>query len=659
MIDPRQTLADFTFASKYARYLPDQRRRETYEEAVKRMMNMHRAFYADKDVDKEINFIEEKLLSKAILGSQRALQFGGDGVLRKNMRLYNCSYSFCDRPRFFAEALWLLLCGCGVGFSVQKHHVAALPEIKKPSNPEGTIVYPIADSIEGWAAALNALITSYMNPSFCDGKPLSFDYSYIRPEGSPISSSSGKAPGPKPLRDSLEAVRVVLNRVAETTKKLRPIDAYDIVMHASNCVRAGGIRRSATIALFSPDDVEMTNAKTGDWWQTNPQRRLSNNSAHFVRATASYEQFKALIASTKEFGEPGFFFANSTEHGTNPCAEIGLEPTINGKSGWAFCNLTSVNVGACKTEYEFFEACTAAAWLGTLQAGYMDVGWLDRTTQDIMLRDALLGVSLTGMADNPAIAFSENTLRLGSKIAVVSNEGLAERIGIKPAARVTTVKPEGTGSLVLKVGNGIHPHHARRYLRYVEAGKITDPLVKFMAEQIPEAVVPSAYAKDEFKVVFPIDLGDGALWLKAETDPIDHLTKVRSVQDNWVKTGTNRGDLTHNVSNTIQVPNDRWNDVAEEIWKHRDSYGGVSLLGTSGDLDYAQAPFVEVLLNDAEIYAKYSGNDVLIEKAKAARDLWLKLRAAWKEVDFKDCVETVDNSAGLETVACAGGACAF
>ncbi len=662
MSDPRQTLADFTFASKYARFLDEENRRETYDEAVARMMGMHRKHYANRGQLETyvMPFIEKQLLKKAILGSQRALQFGGEGVLRKNMRLYNCSFSFCDRPRFFAEALWLLLCGCGVGFSVQKQHVAKLPKLTAPEHLEAKVVV-IDDSIEGWADALHELIMSYMNDMPARWKrPVRFDYSAIRQEGSRIASSNGKAPGPKPLRKSLEAVRSILDRVVDEQKgRLRTIDAYDIIMHASDCVRAGGIRRSATIALFSPDDAEMTNAKTGNWWETNPQRRLSNNSAHFVRATASYEVFKSLIASTMEFGEPGFFFANSPDHGTNPCAEIGLEPTIDNQSGWAFCNLTSVNVGACHTEHEFYEACTAAAWLGTLQAGYMDTGYLGRTTQRIMERDALLGVSLTGMADNPAIAFDPVVLKIGSQVVAVANEELATLIGINPAARLTTVKPEGTGSLVLKVGNGIHPHHARRYLRHVEAGKMTDPLVKFMAEQIPEAVVPSAYAPDEYKVVFPIDLGDGDLWLKAETDPIDHLEKVKMVQNNWVRPGTRRGSLTHNVSNTIQVPEGRWDDVANHIWNNRDSYGGVSLLGSSGDLDYAQAPFVEVMLENGEIEAKYGTDSVRMEKAKAARDLWIRLRAAWKEVDFKKCVETTDNSAGLETVACAGGACAF
>lgn len=659
MSDPRQTLADFTFASKYARFRADLSRRETYEEAVTRMMDMHRVFYADKDLDlnAEIDFVEKALLDRKILGSQRALQFGGEGVLRKHMRLYNCSYSFCDRPRFFAEALWLLLCGCGVGFSVQKHHIDALPRVERPGARLGAVRYVIDDSIEGWASALHTLIMSYMDSNPWR-KEVSFDYSEVRPEGSPISSSSGKAPGPKPLRDSLEAVRGVLNRVSDTTKKLRPIDAYDIVMHASNCVRAGGIRRSATIALFSPDDEEMTNAKTGNWFVDNPQRRLSNNSALLVRATSSRAEFDRLIQATEQFGEPGFFFSESTEFGTNPCAEISLEPSYEGKTGWAFCNLTSVNVGACLDSVDFFNACKAASILGTLQAGYMDVGYLDPVTQRIMDRDALLGVSLTGMADNPEIAFDAKALAMGSAIAVKTNYEIAAKVGLRPAARVTTVKPEGTGSLVLKVGNGVHPHHARRYLRYVEAGKMSDPLVRFMAEQIPESVVPSAYAKDEYKVVFPIDLGDGDLWLKTDTDPIDHLEKVRLVQQSWVKTGTNRGKSNHNVSNTIQVPPGRWTDVADHIWKHRAEYGGVSLLGTCGDLDYPQAPFVEAMLEDAEIEAKY-GTTPHAEKARAVRDLWIRLRAAWHNVDFKKCVEVIDNSAGVETVACAGGACTF
>lgn len=659
--NPRKDLGTFTFLSKYARFLPEQQRRETYEEAVDRMMSMHETHLGAAAVNYRpmLDRVSQAIKDRRILGSQRALQFGGDSILRKNMRIYNCSASFCDRPRFFAEAFWLLLCGCGVGFSVQKHHVDKLPRLQQPSRGV-PCQYAIEDSIEGWADALTALLESYI-----EGTPaVSFDYSEVRPEGSLISGTNGRAPGPKPLRDSLEAVRVVLDRVVAAGGVIRPIDAYDVVMHTSLAVRAGGVRRSATIALFSPDDDEMASAKTGTWYNTNPQRRMSNNSALLVRTTSSRAEFDALVEATQQFGEPGFYFTESTEHATNPCAEILLDPvwegddTVPAQTAWAMCNLSTVNVAACKTEVDFLEACELAAALGTVQATYVDAGYLGEATTRVLQRDALLGVSLTGMADNPDLAFDERVLLQGSALVLAVNRHYARQFGISPAARTTTVKPEGTGSLVLGVGNGIHPHHARKYLRYVEGGKRTDPLVKFMAESIPGAVVQNAYNADEVKIVFPIDLGEGPLWLKAETDPIDHLKKVKSVQEAWVRPGTARGDASHNVSNTVVVPPDAWEAVAEFLWSNRDSFGGVSLLGTSGDLDYPQAPFVEVL-TEAQIQEKYRNDPVRAQKARDAAGLFDHLTEKWQALDFTLVREYEDVTAVAETVACAGGACIF
>jgi ribonucleoside-diphosphate reductase alpha chain len=273
-----------------------------------------------------------------------------------------------------------------------------------------------------------------------------------------------------------------------------------------------------------------------------------------------------------------------------------------------------------------------------------------------MRRDALLGVSMTGMADNPTIGFDEGLLHAGASVAIVANRAVAAEIGIAPAARVTTVKPEGTGSLVLGVGNGIHPHHARRYLRHVEGGKRTDPLIRFLLQHLPQAVVPSAYNPDEVKVVFPIDLGDGEVWVKEDTAAVQHLSMVRAVQRAWVRPGTTRGDLTHNVSNTILVREGEWDDVEEYIWRHRKDLAGVALLGSSGDLVYAQAPFVEVL-DEASIVERYGTDAELAAKARAAAEQWAALRAAWVDLDWTQCYETTDQSAGTEVVACAGGAC--
>ena len=815
--DPRQTLAQYVFLSKYARYRPDLQRRETYTEAVDRVMDMHYRQVGDRLPTEMLQQIRTALVKQQILPSQRTMQFAGPAIERIHLRGYNCSYGHFNRMSFLSEAVWLLLCGCGVGFSVQRHHVAQLPALQQPS---GTWTHLIGDSIEGWADAFAVLFESYLPDS--RGR-IRFDYSRIRPEGAALSTSSAMAPGPKPLRDALDACQVLLDRVAADGGVLRPIDAYDLVMHAASCVRAGGIRRSATIALFSPDDVEMAQAKTGDWFDNNPQRRLSNNSAVLVRKTASRQAFDALIESTQQYGEPGFLFVDDAEDGTNPCqpgfatvltpdgvrtfddidvgskiwsesgwttvvrkwstgikpvksyrttsgvfigtdnhrvvqrgvktpvcesegldclegppsllqgwsveavvdglmigdgmnhragggpllcvgagakprkvtydivavdplgehevfditvdndthtywtggvnvancGEISLQPTIDEESGWAFCNLTSVNVAACRDQADFLEACIDAGRLGTIQASYQDMGYLNRAgdaSARIMARDCLLGVSLTGMADNPDIAFDYDLLRAGADMVRLANLQVAALLGINAAARLTCVKPEGTGSLVLGVGNGIHPHHSRRYLRYVEGGKATDPLVRFLARHIPDAVVQSAYNPEEVKLVFPVDLGEGPLWLKQDTAAVDHLIKVARVQESWVAPGTTRGTTTHNVSNTVQVGPDEWSHVADTIWRGRDTYAGVALLGRSGDLDYPQAPFVAVLTGD-EIRAQYGDDPERMAKAAAAADLWTRLRAAWVDVDWRNCSESEDQSAGVEVVACAGGAC--
>lgn len=653
---PRRDLAQFTFLDKYARYLPSELRRETYDEAVHRMMNMHRGVFLPKHTELSalLDEVEGALSEGLILGSQRALQFGGDAVIRKNMRMYNCSYSFFDRPRFLAEAVWLLLCGCGVGFSVQKHHVAKLPRLH-PVDWDRPVLHRVADSVEGWADAFDVLLLSYVE----GGGRVSFDYSEVRPEGSPISSSSARAPGPGILRASLEAIRALLERVVAAGGVIRPIDAYDIVMHAAACVRAGGIRRSATIALFSPDDEEMARAKTGNWYAENPQRELSNNSAILLRGGTDKVVFDQLIEWTKGFGEPGFFFTDSLEHGCNPCAEILLDPVDHetGVTAWAMCNLSTVNLARCTSRAVFLRAARLAAALGTLQAAYVDTGYLGEATRRVLERDALLGVSLTGIADNLELSFDAMLLAEGVEAVRWANAEVASIIGIRIAARLTTVKPEGSGSLVLEAGNGIHPHHSRRYLRHLKGGKRGSPLAAHVASFVPEAVIPSS-REGEVTIVFPIDLGTGPLWLKDETSALDHLAKVKLVQDTWVRRGVNRGDASHNVSNTIMVKPHEWDGVRDYIWENRSSFGGVALLGSFGDLDYFQAPFVEVL-SPEQIELKYGDDPVRRGKAAQVASLFEKLIASWCDLDWSSLVEYDDQASGVEVVACAGGACAF
>lgn len=407
-----RALQRYTFTAKYAKYNQELGRRETWIESVERVKQMMLTHYADKpEVHADINWAYDMMRKKKILGSQRALQFGGSPILKKNMRIYNCISSYADRPRFFQECMYLLLCGCGTGFSVQKHHVAKLPKLVPEKN--GSRKWFVQDDIEGWSDAVGVLIGSYFQskPTWGDNvhtaheylaRNVSFDFSLIRPAGSPLSHG-GKAPGPEPLKKALDKIKDILqSAVANGQKKLKPIQVYDIVMHSADAVISGGVRRSATIALFSPSDREMSTAKTGNWFVENPQRGRSNNSALLVRDETTKEEFAELMKSVKEFGEPGFVFADSTELLVNPCCEIGMwaydEDT--GKSGWQACNLSTINCAKIGDETDLFEAAKAAAIIGTLQAGFTDVGYLEDTSRKILERESLLGVSMTGIMEN-------------------------------------------------------------------------------------------------------------------------------------------------------------------------------------------------------------------------------------------------------------------
>lgn len=609
-------LQDYTFNTRYARYNPALGRRETYAEATDRVFRMHAAKYARYGVEAELRFAQEAVLDRLVLGSQRALQFGGRPVEDKNARLYNCTVSYCDRPRFFQEALWLLLCGCGVGFSVQRHHIARLPTLTRPG-PDRR-VYTIPDSIEGWADALGVLMSSYLTadqpfPEY-SGQLVEFDFSRIRPAGSPLSSGIGKAPGPRPLHRSLEQIRRVLDeRLAQAGDScaLRPIDAYDVVMHASDAVLAGGVRRSATICIFSADDPEMIAAKTGDWFVRNPQRGRSNNSALLLREGTSFEQFNDLMRSVREYGEPGFVWADSTEIMYNPCVEIGMYPvdTETGLTGWHFCNLCEINMKLCTDEQTFARACRAAAILGTLQAGYNRFDYLGPVTERIVRREALLGCSMTGMMDNPRLAFDPAVQRRMAQLILEVNAELAPRLGLEPCARATCVKPAGTTSCILGTASGIHPHHAKRYFRRVQANENEAPL-RFFAAHNPRAVEKSVWNPNgtDKVITFCVEVPPEAL-VQAEVSAVQLLERVRLTQENWVMAGRRAERCTapwlrHNVSNTITVRDHEWEAVARTIYDHRDAFAGVSLLPEGGDLEYPQAPFTAVLSYD-ELVAEY------------------------------------------------------
>lgn len=724
-----QELQNYTFVSKYARWLEDKNRRETWKEAVERVKDMMHTKYAGLPVAEEIDWAYDMMYKKKVLGSQRALQFGGDPILKRHAKIYNCTSSYCDRLRFFQECFWLLLCGSGTGFSVQKHHVAKLPNLEhNPPKGEGQ-KYVIEDSIEGWSDALGVLLSSYFSKPIEEFKQYKnthvvFDYSNIRKQGSSLSSGVGKAPGFEPLAKGLEKIRALLDRcVANGQKKLRPIDAYDIIMHSSDAVLSGGVRRSASLALFSHNDEEMAKAKTGNWYIDNPQRARSNNSALLLKDSTAFEEFAELMNSVKEFGEPGFIWSDSTEMTFNPCVEVGMWPVDEetGKSGWQGCNLSTINCSSIEDEEDFYERCRAAAIIGTLQAGFTKLEYLGETSCRIFQREALLGVSLTGTMEKHDLVLSEQVLRNGAKIAVETNKALAKKISINQAARVTCLKPEGTSSSMLGTSSGIHPHHAKRYIRHVQANVLEAPYQHFKKVN-PQACEKSSWsANDTDEVIkFPIEVPDGAK-LKNQLPAIEMLKVVKDTQKNWVYSGKNRSlctqdYLSHNVSNTVTVKPEEWDEVTKYIYDNRKYFAGISLIPQSGDKDYTQAPFTTVYTS-REIVKEYGDAALwcsgLIELALSAFDnnLWAScdyvsmnqskdgdpenklkfvtkmknfagkyfdgdvkrltycmkdvynwkiycdLFNSFKKVDYTQLLETEDNTVGIEEISCAGGAC--
>ena len=649
-------LQEYTRFAKYAMYLPDLHRRETWQEQVDRVFNMHEEYLGPDilaSIKDDFYFTKKMVLQKRVLGSQRALQFGGAPILKKHARMYNCTVSYCDRPRFFQEAMWLLLCGCGVGFSVQKHHIEKLPEIK-PIDENNQVTYVIPDTIEGWADSIGVLMSSYFdsdNTPFPEyrGKKVNFDYSLIRPEGSPLSFGA-KAPGPDKLKESLDSIAHLLYISAKHQTRLKPINAYDIVMYSSEAVLSGGIRRSATICIFSPDDNEMADAKIGSWRKEFKHRARSNNSALLIRSETSKEMFSALMKRVKEFGEPGFIWSENREALYNPCVEIGMYAKLDLNddlrekfkdeiriqnndqqlSGWQFCNLCEINIKKATTKEKFLEACRAASTLGTIQAKYTNFEYLGEVSTLIAQKEALLGVSMTGMADCPEIAMDPEIQREGAKLVLDTNEKIAKLIGVNKSARTCCVKPAGTSSCVLGTASGIHPHHAKRYFRRVQANKIETPL-QFFKQFNPAAVKPSVWASTDEIITFLCEVPNGAK-TKNTVNAIDLLKVVKLTQQNWVEYGTrhdhmNRPWLRHNVSNTIHVQPDEWEAVEDFIYENRHWFAGVSLLPVSGDKDYPQTPFTAVFTptelvrmhGDASVFA--SG---IIERALDAfnDDLW-------------------------------------
>lgn len=611
----QKILSDITVFLKYSKHDPTLNRREVWEELVDRNKQMHLKKYPK--LSEEIEAAYRFVYDKKILPSMRSMQFAGKPIEISPNRIYNCAFAPVDDWRTFGEIMFLLLGGTGIGFSVQKHHVEKLPEIRKP-NPVKFKRFLISDSIEGWADAVKALMKSY----FKGGSTLRFDYSDIRPKGAALVTSGGKAPGPQPLKECLVKVQGILN-TKEDGDKLEPIEVHDIVCHIADAVLAGGIRRAALISLFSADDEEMISAKSGNWWELNPQRGRANNSAALLRRKVTKDFFDELWARIKASGagEPGIYFTNSKDWGTNPCCEIALRP-------YQFCNLCEVNVSNVESQEDLNERVKAASLLGTLQAGYTDFHYLREVWRRTTEKDALIGVSMTGIGSGKVLNLDASE---AAEVANKENERVAAIIGINKAARVTTVKPAGTTSLTLGTSSGIHAWHNDYYLRRIRVGK-NESLYTYLAQNHPDLIEDEFFRPHDTAVItIPQKAPEGAI-LRTES-ALDLLERVKKISTEWIKPGHRNGYNTHNVSATISVKEDEWEDVAKWMWRERKHYNGLSVLPFS-DHTYQQAPFEDCTREDYE-----------------------ELMKTLTEVDLSKVTEVEDMTDLAGEVACAAGAC--
>lgn len=608
-------LSDITVHMKYARYLPEEQRRENWEELVTRNKEMH--FKKFPSLKETINWAYGYVYRKEVLPSMRSMQFGGKPIDVSPNRIFNCAYAPIDHMKVFGEIMFLLLGGTGVGYSVQNHHVEKLPTIHKPSGKR-TRRYLIGDSIEGWSDSVNALMKVY----FTGGSKLRFDFSDIRPKGARLVTSGGKAPGPQPLKECLIKIQGILDE-KENGDQLTTIEVHDIICHIADAVLAGGIRRAALISLFSATDQHMLSAKSGDWWESNPQRGRANNSVVIMRSRIEKGTFLNLWDRVKASGagEPGFYFTNDKDYGCNPCCEISLRP-------FQFCNLTEINVSDIETQDELDSRAKAASIIGTLQAAYTDFHYLRPVWKRNTEKDYLIGVSMTGIASGKVL---ELDMKRAANNVKMANSEIAIRIGIGPASRCTTVKPAGTTSLTLGTSSGIHAWHNDYYLRRIRVGK-NESIYHYLNINHPELVEDEYFRPHDTAVIsVPQKAPEGSI--TRHESALDLLERVKKVHLEWVKTGHRKGQNTNNVSATVTIKPDEWQEVGEWMWENKHNYNGLSVLPYS-DHSYKQAPFEDCTKEDYEA-----------------------LLPSLKVVNLDKVVEIDDNTNLAGELACAGGAC--
>ena len=612
-----EILSNITVYMKYAKYIPELNRRETWDELVTRNKQMHIKKYPD--LKEQIEKVYKLVYEKKVLPSMRSLQFGGKPIEISPNRVYNCAYLPIDHVDSFHEVMFLLLGGTGVGYSVQKHHVNKLPPINKPYEKRRRR-FLIGDSIEGWADAIKVLMKSYMGDR--RSSRISFDYSDIRPKGAQLVTSGGKAPGPQPLKECLVKLKGIL-QAKKDGDQLTTVEVHDIVCHIADAVLAGGIRRAALISLFSADDHEMIACKSGNWWETNPQRGRSNNSAVLMRHKITRDYFMNLWERVEKSGagEPGIYFNNDKDWGTNPCCEIALRP-------YQFCNLCEVNVSDLESQDDLNERVKAAAFIGTLQAGYTDFHYLREIWQETTEKDALIGVSMTGIGSGTVLGYD---MEKAAQLVKRENTRVAKLIGINKAARCTTVKPAGTTSLALGTSSGIHAWHNDYYIRRIRVGK-NESMYKYLVEHHPELIEDEYFRPHDTAVIsIPQKAPEGSI-LRTES-PFDLLNRVKKIATEWVKPGHRKGSNTHNVSATVSLQPEEWYKAGEWMWNNREYYNGLSVLPYDGGT-YTQAPFEDIT------WHKYQ-----------------ELMHSLKQVDLSNITETEDNTDLSGELACAGGAC--
>ena len=609
----QEILSEITTYMKYAKYVPELKRRETWEELVTRNKQMHQTKFPQ--LKNEIEEAYKLVYDKKVLPSMRSLQFAGKPIELNNARIFNCSFLPIDDWRSFSEIMFLLLSGCGVGYSVQTHHVDQLPEIKVPTKQKR---YLIGDSIEGWADAVRMLCKAYFT-----GAPLPlFDFRDIRAKGAQLITVGGKAPGPEPLKECLFNLAKIFER-KQNGDRLSSVEVHDMACHIADAVLSGGIRRAALISLFNLDDEDMLTCKFGNWWEENPQRGRANNSAVVMRHKIDEEEFFKLWKKIElsGSGEPGIYFSNDKDWGTNPCCEIALR-------SYQFCNLCEVNVSNVESQEDLNERVRVGAFIGTLQAAYTDFHYLRDIWRKTTEKDALLGVGMTGIGSGTILAYD---LKKAADLAKEENARVAELIGVNKAARVTTVKPSGTSSLVLGTASGIHAWHNDFYIRRIRVGK-NEAIYSYLAANHPE-LVEDDFFKPTIQAVIsvPQRAPQGSI-LRTE-NVMDMLERVKKFNTQWVKKGHRRGANTNNVSATVSINEGEWEQVGQWMWDNKDTFNGLSVLPYFGGT-YTQAPFEDITEEQFNEMAQHLHS-----------------------IDLSKVVEFSDETALMDQAACAGGAC--